>query len=100
MSPSPPYQGPERRNLSECPMTAEQAYKMENRIDQLWAVQIETQRLQQEFAKQQKKDSENIADIKKYIFAGRAVLWALASVGALAAWAFGIWHDIREFFRS
>lgn len=94
------YKGPERRNLSECPMTAEQAYKMESRIDQLWAAQIETQRLQQEFAKQQKKDSENIADIKKYIFAGRAVLWAVTSIGIFVAWALGVWHDIKEFFRS
>ncbi len=87
------YSGPDRRDQSECPLTARQAYQILDRLDQL----IEKQ---DENAAQQKNIINRLNKIERYIFAGRAVFWFITSAGLVAAWFVGFLHDFREFFKK
>ena len=86
------YQGEERRYNSECPLTAEQAYQILNRLSQSIDVQTKS-------VKQQDDILTRLSRLEKYIFAGRAVFWSIATIGAVFAWVSGLAADIREFFR-
>jgi len=86
------YHGPERRDLSECPLTAQQAYEILNNLHQSVAVQTK-------MLEQQEDILQRLAKIEKYIFAGRAVFVVVTAFGVFVAWAVGFLHEIREFFK-
>lgn len=86
------YQGEERRKISECPLTVEQAYQILNRLSQ--SIEVQTKSVSQ-----QEDILIRLSRLEKYIFAGRAVFWAVATLGAISAWATGLASDIRDFFR-
>lgn len=85
--------GIERRDQSECPLTARQAYQILDRLDQL----IEKQ---EKNCEQQRDIINRLNKIERYIFAGRVVFWFITSAGLVAAWSVGFLHDLREFIRK
>lgn len=87
------YKGPERRNASECPLTAEQAYQILHRLEQSISVN-------KEILAECQCLKKRITSLERYTVAGRAVFWTLTVTGGVLAWTSGIVHDIREFFRS
>ena len=86
------YHGPERRDLSECPLSAQQAYEILNNLHQSVAVQTK-------MLEQQDDILQRLEKIEKYIFAGRAVFVFVTALGVFIAWAVGFLHEIREFFK-
>ena len=86
------YRGPERRDLSECPLTAQQAYDILSNLKNSVAAQTE-------MLKQQADILERLEKIEKYIFAGRAVFVVVTAFGVFIAWAVGFLHEVREFFK-
>ena len=86
------YHGPERRDLSECPLTAEQAYDILNNLKH--SVSVQTKMLEQ-----QSDIIKRLDQIEKYIFAGRAVFVVVTAFGVFVAWSVGFLHEIREFFK-
>lgn len=94
------YHGPERRNLSECPLTAEQAYKILNLLHQ----SVEQN---QKLIEKQDKTCERLDRLERCLFAGRVVFWCVTSAGIFAAWMMGFLHDakvltqdVKEFFKN
>lgn len=84
------YQGPERRNLSECPLSAQQAYNILNLLDQ-------SIKQNQQMLEKQDKTCERLARLERCLFAGRVAFWAVTSAGLLVAWMMGFLHDAKVF---
>jgi len=94
------YNGPERRDLSDCPLSAQQAYNMLNLLDQ-------SIKQNQQMLEKQDKICERLTRLERCLFAGRVVFWFITSVGLFAAWMMGFLHDakvfaqdIKDFFRE
>lgn len=84
------YKGPERRNLSECPLTAQQAYNILTLLNQ----SIEQN---QKLIEKNDKICERLDRLERCLFAGRVVFWGITSAGLFAAWMMGFLHDAKVF---
>jgi len=84
------YNGPERRDLSECPLTAQQAYNMLTLLDQ-------SIKQNQKMLEKQDEICERLEKLERCLFAGRIVFLVITSAGVLAAWLLGFLHDAKVF---
>lgn len=84
------YHGPERRDLSECPLTAKQSYDMLNLLDQ-------SIKQNQKMLEKQDEICERLVKLERCLFAGRVVFLVITSTGLLAAWLLGFLHDAKVF---
>lgn len=91
------YKGEERRDLSKCPMTAEQAYDMKNLLNLAVAQNGEMIKKQDKIIEQQEIMDKRIGNLERYFFAGRIVIASFAIVAGIAAYFLNIAHEIRDF---
>lgn len=86
--------------MSECPLTAQQAYNILTLLNQ----SIEQN---QKLIEKNDKICERLDRLERCLFAGRVVFWAITSAGLFAAWMMGFLHDakvflqdVKEFFKN
>ena len=75
-------QRPRATDLSNCPLSAQQAYNMLNLLDQ-------SIKQNQQMLEKQDKICERLTRLERCLFAGRVVFWFITSVGLFAAWMMG-----------